>query len=1027
MNLNPCYGGYANQLSMKCEKTCTYFQANPYYIIEPTADLVKIYEMCNALFPIYDLQNVSNFIFIPVEWARNLFQSWTRDVTCSASNNQLSRTSKIALGRKKVLILLVNKPDWFEPGELTYLGFDNDASEFPVAESDKIDFSINYSDTSKKFLNGDTYNGTIAGMKKIIKYTAVGGKGRLTFPHKGTVHLKVTKGSVNAGIGAENLNWVCRNNNGTVKGVVNTSGTTVNMPQYPYSVTWARDSFFISGYDILLKSSDGIRWILLFSGSSEAIHSGVISFKEKYYYGRCSHSSGGKHKICYSNDGSTWNYSDRVQLSIGNGDFYDMTCSNNTLIAVHNYSSSSNIVTSTDGTSWSTIRINKDISRAIYDGSKFLVIGNGCILTSSDGSSWEERGAGFSCNQIAYGSGSYVAATNNGIYQSSNGVNWSICSETSSISFKSVTYGDGLFVAVTSYDGQIYISRDSGETWSLGKNQPDLSGNDYEGNHIAYSDTLKRFVVVGKGQQIYTADWSNGNSMNEEAARGTLKFTNVSGDTAKHTITNEQEFLITADKITGGSEGDYYIEFEVSNVKLISAEIDNLQMDSLSQKSVSYTEGDITNYSSSGTVLSWGTRTITERVTDTINFLNGETYKRNIAYVPTYSEEDYTETLDFANGNTNGEFISYSPKLEMRTLTETMDLSTGAVSSKAISYESTTSTKSETDYCSASIPAGEILSVTTNQSTMSVSESITIGSGVNSKTNGNLEYSGSSTSGTLYIPERGDVTIKAYGSSSSSSGSDLVWQSVSSGTSSDLHCVKYLDDGKFWAVGANGAMCYSSDGMNWTYLSPSSRGDGWTGHIHGISYGNGKYVAAARGAKILYSNGGSSWTTYNPSGDVANCAVYGNGVFAVGMDSGYTVYSSSGTSWSSGTSGGGWRTDALWTGSQFVMVGENGRTSYCTNGYSWTFGSSPTSESLCGVAYDGSGKYVAAGFRGALIYSSNGQSWSSANSPTSSYYYGVAYGVGKFYIVTSSGSVYYSTDGYSWTSTTGPSISTGTE
>ena len=75
MNLNPCYMGYANLLTMKCEKKCTHFLPNPYYMIEPTADLVKIYEMCNALYPIYDVHNVSNFIFIPLEWAYNMFQS----------------------------------------------------------------------------------------------------------------------------------------------------------------------------------------------------------------------------------------------------------------------------------------------------------------------------------------------------------------------------------------------------------------------------------------------------------------------------------------------------------------------------------------------------------------------------------------------------------------------------------------------------------------------------------------------------------------------------------------------------------------------------------------------------------------------------------------------------------------------------------------------------------------------------------------------------------------------------------------
>ena len=144
MNLNPCYIGYANLLSMKCSKNCETYYPNPYYIIEPTADLVKIYEMCNALYPIYDTKNVSNFIFAALEWANNMFQSWTNDPKCDAkdgsgmgtagatSDGVFARETKLKSSRKKAVILLVNKPDWFEPGEMTYLGFNNDFSEVPT-------------------------------------------------------------------------------------------------------------------------------------------------------------------------------------------------------------------------------------------------------------------------------------------------------------------------------------------------------------------------------------------------------------------------------------------------------------------------------------------------------------------------------------------------------------------------------------------------------------------------------------------------------------------------------------------------------------------------------------------------------------------------------------------------------------------------------------------------------------------------------------------------------------------------------
>jgi hypothetical protein len=104
------------------------------------------------------------------------------------------------------VILLVNKPDFFEPGELTYIGFDNDFSEMPMIESDKIDFGVNYNDTTKKFLDGNPFNGDICGAKKILKfakysgspptyrngyYEADYGNYRLTFPKKGLIKLVV--------------------------------------------------------------------------------------------------------------------------------------------------------------------------------------------------------------------------------------------------------------------------------------------------------------------------------------------------------------------------------------------------------------------------------------------------------------------------------------------------------------------------------------------------------------------------------------------------------------------------------------------------------------------------------------------------------------------------------------------------------------------------------------------------------------------------------------------------------------------
>lgn len=174
MNLNPCTIEALNPGSMSCEASCTHFLPNPYYVIEPTADLVKIYEMCNALYPIGDPHNTSNFIFIAFEWANNMFQSWTTDPQKSVysgnadnKNATLGSQSKTASGRKKAVIILVNKPDYFAPDELTYVGFQNDRKVATIT-TDPLSFSNNY--------NNNTGDKTLSSPMGCFKFNSDGDK-----------------------------------------------------------------------------------------------------------------------------------------------------------------------------------------------------------------------------------------------------------------------------------------------------------------------------------------------------------------------------------------------------------------------------------------------------------------------------------------------------------------------------------------------------------------------------------------------------------------------------------------------------------------------------------------------------------------------------------------------------------------------------------------------------------------------------------------------------------------------------------
>ncbi|MDR2782147.1 MAG: hypothetical protein LBB21_06910 [Holosporaceae bacterium] len=213
MNMYPCRLEYANLWTMKCDvrqnirhswvhgsngaNYQSFYLALPYFLVELQADVGKICDLLNVMGPFVDDYNVSNFLFIPIIWANNLFQSWTNDPECktdadtigSSDGGHFSRPSKMTKGRKKVLILVVNKPDWFESNELTYLGFDDDFNVVSKIATETIDFSTTVTRSQNGILvfdsSGVNYN-TTSGY-----FECTSGTGILSFSNKYLVKIVV--------------------------------------------------------------------------------------------------------------------------------------------------------------------------------------------------------------------------------------------------------------------------------------------------------------------------------------------------------------------------------------------------------------------------------------------------------------------------------------------------------------------------------------------------------------------------------------------------------------------------------------------------------------------------------------------------------------------------------------------------------------------------------------------------------------------------------------------------------------------
>jgi len=140
------------------------------------------------------------------------------------------------------------------------------------------------------------------------------------------------------------------------------------------------------------------------------------------------------------------------------------------------------LVSSTDsGATWSTRTSNfgvDQIRHINYGNGLFVAVGqNGKISTSSDGITWTARTAGVSTNSlyyVAYLNSLWIAVGNGanggtgGITTSSDGITWTKRSTPSTMGseLKSVTYGNGYYVAVGNLNGTAGCYSTNGTSWS---------------------------------------------------------------------------------------------------------------------------------------------------------------------------------------------------------------------------------------------------------------------------------------------------------------------------------------------------------------------------------------------------------------------------------------------------------------------------------------------------------------------------------------------------------------------------------
>lgn len=265
-----------------------------------------------------------------------------------------------------------------------------------------------------------------------------------------------------------------------------TSGTAVALN----SVCWNGSNFVAVGSSaVYITSPDGITWTVNSDVSATAFQGVAVVSGKTIAFGTSSCvviAGATRQEVLQS---GTWAYSVSTQ-SAANPRVIAYNGSN-LYVAAGN---AGQMFKSTDGQTWTnnpTSTIGQVTDKVAYlNGNWIAMGGNGSgtnLLTSSDGSTWTARTAGTAIfNYAAYGAGVYVVVGASGaVYSSPDLVTWTSRSAGSN-TFNDVIFANGVFVAVGA-SNSVYSSAD-GITWTLRTATGVF-------NRVVYENSL--FVAVG--------------------------------------------------------------------------------------------------------------------------------------------------------------------------------------------------------------------------------------------------------------------------------------------------------------------------------------------------------------------------------------------------------------------------------------------------------------------------------------------------------------------------------------------------
>ncbi len=618
---------------------------------------------------------------------------------------------------------------------------------------------------------------------------------------------------------------------------------------------------------------------------------------------------------------------------------------------------------------------------------------------------WTTSSASYPLRSVTYGEGLFVAvATSSQILTSPDGVTWTLRTSPAATSYWSgITYANGRFVAVgcavsstslcnTTAGGNRVMTSDNGIDWTA---RNATEANSWFG--IAYGNGT--FVAVSTNGTNRVMTSPDGVTWTPRSASEASTWTDVAYGNGT--------FVAIADsgtnRVMTSSDGATW----TSRTAAYQAR----------WSSVTYGEGIFVAVSRDGEVM-----TSPDGVTWT---------PRTGATKNQWRAVNYGSGLFVAVADDGANRVMTSPDGITWTSQEAAD--TGAVwrdvaygDNRFVAVAVTGSSKVMVSTDGVSVGGGEVVfndTASTTGITIGATATLTAPSALT--VDGDFENNGTFThnNGTVHFTAEGEVRGVATGTSAfndivlSQEGANTTWTARTGADANLWNDIAY-GNGTFVAIARNGTnkVMTSPDGVTWTMSSAASTT--W----QSVTYGEGLFVAVASG-RAMTSPDGVTWTSVDVPNSVWLSVTYGNGRFVAVAQSGtnQVMYSDDGLYWTKATAA----EATTWWGvtygeGLFVAIASAGTNRIMTSpdGITWT-GRSVEASTWSDITY-GEGRFVAVASAGTnrVLTSEDGIIWTPRSAAEANSWWDVAYGNGFFVAVSSNGTnrVMYSEDGFVWQS-----------